>query len=372
MHLTTPHYLHSLSSLARYYKKSTYEVSFELIEGSIVDIAQAYDNISYPGEEGIEAIVIDGDIEAVFSCTDSVKAMPRHPISVMNLLYDKNRNTYLDRADCYGHLREKMLELLEPRASDELTLQNLLEAAALVSRFAFKPSQELIAAFSRMAAANENDLPRPEQLPGPIIQRIFLTAVLSGEYPAAGLKLLKDFGAVELLWPELYALVGLSQDKEFHPEGDVWDHSLETLYHRKTNDPELSLALLLHDIGKPLSQEEGGNRFNNHAQIGRRAAVDFLRRLEYPAEKIEKISFLVENHMLPAAIKTLPTFRTEKAMLNPHFPLLLEVYRCDLMSSFNGPDGYYEACKAYRKFIKNTKNPFRGSDGKKLYRLYVD
>ena len=89
-------------------------------------------------------------------------------------------------------------------------------------------------------------------------------------------------------------------------------------------------------------------------------------------ERKEKICFLVENHMLPAALKSLPTFRTERAMRSEWFPMLLEVYRCDLMSSFNGPEGYYEACKVYRRFIKNTKNPFRGPDGKKLYRLYVN
>ena len=372
MHLSTPHYLHSLSSLARYFKKDLRGVSFELIEGSIVDIARVSENISYPGIEGVDAIVYEGDLEAIFSCTDSIRTISHHPFSVMNFFYDKNRNSYIDRSDSYKALREKKLELNTQSNLNMLSIQNLLEAGALVSCFGFKPSSELLSGFGILSERIDSVTILPDQIPSPIIQRLYLSCILSGEFTAAGLKLLKDFSAVEILWPELYSLVGLSQDKEFHPEGDVWDHSLETLYHRKTNDPELSFALLLHDIGKPLSEEEDGNRFNNHAQIGRRAAVNLLKRLEFPPEKIEKISFLVENHMLPAAIKTLPTFRTEKAMQNPWFPLLLEVYRCDLMSSFNGPEGYYEACKVYRRFIKNTKNPFRGSDGKKLYRQYVD
>jgi len=363
MQLTTPHYLHSLSSLARYHKKNLPGISFELIEGSIVDIAKVYDSISYPGVEGADAVVKDGDLEAVFSCVDAVKAMQHHPLNVMNLIYDKNRNVYIDRAECYRQVRGLELGLQEGFGPKELSIVNLLEAAALVSCFGFKPDASLLDAFTKL---------RDEKLPAPFIQRLFLSVVVGGEFPAAGLILLRDFGAVELLWPELHALIGLDQAKEFHPEGDVWEHSLETLSHRKTRDLELSLALLLHDLGKPLAESSGGNRFHNHAQIGSKAAASFLRRLDFPYDKIEKICFLVENHMMPASIKSLPTFRTEKAMLNPWFPLLLEVYRCDLMSSFNGPDGYYEACKVYRAFIKNTKNPFRGSDGKKLYRQYVD
>ncbi|MDC7226183.1 MAG: HD domain-containing protein [Spirochaetales bacterium] len=362
MQLSAPHYLHSLSSLARYYRKNLPGYSFELVEGSIVDIAKAYENIGYPGVDGIDAVVFDGDLEAFFSCADSVSSMPLHPLSAMNLLYDKSRNVYIDRTDSYKSLRTLQLGL-EPSAAGRFTVVNALEAAALISCFGFKPSNELLEKLSTL---------RFDYPPEPMIQRIYLTAAVAGDNPGDGLKLLRTCGAVEALWPELNALIGLDQAKEFHPEGDVWEHSLETLSHRKTRDPELSLALLLHDLGKPLSESEEGNRFHNHAQIGRRAAERFLQRLEFSNEKITKISFLVENHMLPAAIKTLPTFRTEKAMQNPLFPLLLEVYRCDLMSSFNGPEGYYDACKVYRSFIKNTKNPFRGSDGKKLYRLYVD
>jgi poly(A) polymerase len=54
------------------------------------------------------------------------------------------------------------------------------------------------------------------------------------------------------------------------------------------------------------------------------------------------------------------------------FPILLELYRCDLSSTFRGPDGYYRACRIYRSFLKNVSNPFRDAAGKKLVKLYVD
>ena len=363
--------LFSLSSLSAYFKVPLPGIRFQLVEGSIVDIAKLYDNVEYPGVDGIDALVREEDTEIFFKCSDSISRQPAHPLSTAGFLYDPERRVYLDTTDCYCSLRDRELKL-NSGFFGEVSFEHLLEAAAIVSLFGFKPSAGLSAAFEELSAADVGAHAQPAGLPPALLQRVWLTAVVSGEFAAAGLKMLRDFGAVEVLWPELNALIGLDQAKEYHPEGDVWDHSLETLFHRKTRDPDLSLALLLHDLGKPLSEDEDGNRFNNHAQIGRRAAERFLRRLEFPADKIEKISFLVENHMLPAAITRLPAFRTEKAMLNPHFPLLLEVYRCDLLSSFRDPEGYYEACKAYRRFIKNTKNPFRNADGRKMLRLYVE
>jgi len=53
------------------------------------------------------------------------------------------------------------------------------------------------------------------------------------------------------------------------------------------------------------------------------------------------------------------------------FPLLLELHRCDLSSTYRGPDGYYRACKVYRAYLKNVRNPFRTADGKKMLKRYV-
>ena len=59
-------------------------------------------------------------------------------------------------------------------------------------------------------------------------------------------------------------------------------------------------------------------------------------------------------------------------MADPLFPVLLELYRCDLESTFRGPNPYYRACKIYRSYLKNSANPYRSAEGKKLVRLYVD
>jgi poly(A) polymerase len=198
-----------------------------------------------------------------------------------------------------------------------------------------------------------------------------------------GLALLKACGVVEDLWPELDILNDVDHSKEFHPEGNGWNHTLETFRYRKipihknkvptrvSRDPgfqdlRLSLSLLLHDVGKPLAASSGGHRFEGHAELGAGTARKFLERLGFEPSLINDVAFLVRNHMLPAALPRLPLSRTGEILESPLFPTLLELYRCDESSSFKGLDGYYESSAAYQAYLRYRRNPYRSADGKKM------
>jgi poly(A) polymerase len=208
--------------------------------------------------------------------------------------------------------------------------------------------------------------------PNPESQRVLLTSILVSPRPDLGLELLKAAGFVETFWPELACLDDVDHSKEYHPEGNVWNHTLETFRYRKpairsrtAYDFRLSLGLLLHDVGKPLAASSGPRRFDGHAEIGARVARKFLERLEFDREIIGDIFYLVKNHMLPAALPRLPLTRTEEVLESPLFPTLMELYRCDESSSFKGPDGYYESSSAYQAYLRYRRNPYRSADGKK-------
>jgi poly(A) polymerase len=218
------------------------------------------------------------------------------------------------------------------------------------------------------------DLP-PGSPPNAEGQRVLLTSLLVSPRPDLGLELLKAWGMVEELWPELAMLDNVNHSKEYHPEGNVWRHTMETFRYRKDTlrgrtayDFRLSLGLLLHDVGKPLSASSGTRRFDGHAEIGARAARRFLERLEFEPPVIEDIFYLVKNHMIPAALKRLPLARTREIMESPLFPTLMELYRCDESSSFKGLDGYFENSAAYQSYLRNLRNPYRSADGKKMGR----
>jgi poly(A) polymerase len=197
-------------------------------------------------------------------------------------------------------------------------------------------------------------------------QRILLSSLLVSPRPDLGLEFLKAGGFLEEWWPELNLLDDVDHSKEFHPEGNVWRHTMETFRYRKAAahkrtayDLRLSLGLLLHDVGKPLAASSGNRRFAGHAELGAAAARKFLERLEFDASVVEAIYYLVKNHMLPAALPRLPLTRTRKIIESDLFPTLMELYRCDESSSFKGLDAYYKTSAAYRGYLrKKTADTF--------------
>ncbi len=346
-----PFWYEGVSALDQYYKVPNRPFFYVLVEGSLVDLAKALPGLRYPGRDHIDAELEQSDETIVyFRCLES-QGHGWTPSPLFSLLYEPNQGKYLDLQGIYGTLRGKRV--------DQSTMDTLLgyEAALLIARYGFQIEH----------AENE---PFIESTPLDVqTQRDLLTLVLTGKHTAFGLQFLFRAGYFHRYWPELEVLKNVSHSKEYHPEGDVWDHTTETFTYRKNQDLAISLALLLHDVGKPHAQTLEGRRFDKHAEIGTRIASEFLHRLGFREPLVTKVLFLVRNHMMPGALKTLPIYRVEKVLESDWFPELLEVYRCDLSSTFRGPGGYYEACKVYRAFLRNRKNPFRTVEGKKIQRI---
>ena len=245
-------------------------------------------------------------------------------------------------------------------------------ARILACYFPGTSSREISAIARELSAQGGGSHPCAEE------QRLLLAELLNAPSPSLGFDLLKCAGFVGAYWPELAAMDDVDHSKEFHPEGNVWNHTMETLRYRKPAgknsgfDLRLSLGLLLHDVGKPLSQSTasrpGANLrrpFDGHAELGETLARRFLRRLGFDAQIVRDVCYLVRNHMLPAALPRLPLFRTEEKMASPLFPLLMELYRCDESSSFKGLEGYYQSSAAFQSYLKHRRNPYRSADGKK-------
>jgi poly(A) polymerase len=227
--------------------------------------------------------------------------------------------------------------------------------------------EQRITALMKEASAFLESLP-PSPPPLAETQRILLNALLLSSQSGLGFSFLKLSGLLEKLWPELAGLERAGHSKEYHPEGNAWEHTLETFRYRKTEDLILSLGLLLHDSGKPLSASSGSRRFDGHAELGALLSAKFLSRLDYDSRTIDSVFFLVKNHMLPAALPRLPLSRTREILESPLFPVLMELYRCDESSSFKGLDGYYKSSAAYQAYLRNRRNPYRSADGKKIGR----
>ncbi|MBN2737661.1 MAG: HD domain-containing protein [Spirochaetales bacterium] len=341
------------SALDKYFKVRNSKVWQIATEGSLVDLATLLPHMEYPGLPQADALYIEDDVVYHFKCDVNLQKPERAAFSILNLLYFPESGSFRDPYSVYYDLRKK--ELYEDVLSNN-PMESLMEAAKLISCYDFFVDADAY------KSVNFAYLPNIDE------QREFLSALMMSQFPEKGLTFLQKTGFLKAAWPELDRMRNIKQTKDYHPEGDVWQHTLNTFAFRKRCDLLLSLSLLLHDIGKAVTSGTANRPFPEHSEKGAYEARKFLQRLKFPQLLIDNTAFLIRFHMLPHALNRLPLYRTEKLMTSPLFPILLEIYRADSSSSFTGPEGYYEACRVYQKFMK-TKG--KNAEFKKFQSKYL-
>ena len=382
-----PVYLWGFSAIDAYLGRAAAGETLILTGADPADLARIFEELRYPGIDLADAALERGECACYFRCADFnsfsgpadkflfvdqgpfVTGDGRCPsFGMLEFYMDWRTGRFLDPRGSYPLLRQIMKghppDLRPADINPGIERSRALMDWALIAAKYFPLDETVFSGRDVFQNLDEGFKPGIEE------QRLLLTGLLSSPNPALGLEFLMRGGFIREYWPELAVLDDVDHSKEFHPEGNVWMHTLETFRYRKVSggvyDPRLSLGLLLHDIGKPLAKTGGGRRFDGHAEIGARQAGRFLGRLGFDPALITDVCYLVHNHMFPAALPRLPFFRTEEKMMSPLFPVLLELYRCDESSSFKGLDGYYESSAAYQSFLRFRRNPYRTADGKKI------
>jgi len=374
-----PAYLHSFSAIDSYLGRAGSSSVYAIFGADLADLARLFDGLRYPGAAFADAALDSGGRTWYFRCgnAEAIRGFGTLNINAFGFLeffQDCKTRRFYDPNGAYPVLRcirdgkepESAAQWLDAVAGEGN--RKLFDGAVIFAKYfpetPLREIRKIFGAFNFPAKAAPPCAPCAEE------QRLLLTGLLEAADPSPGFELLKESGFIASCWPELAVLDDVDQSKEFHPEGNAWKHTMEALRYRKAAgsvcDLRLSLGLLLHDAGKPLSESAGRRRFNGHAQLGEHQARRFLERLGFDSLLVNDVCYLVRNHMLPAALPRLPLLRTGEIMASPLFPVLLELYRCDESSSFKGLDGYYQSSAAYRAYLKNRRNPYRSADGKKL------
>jgi poly(A) polymerase len=148
-----------------------------------------------------------------------------------------------------------------------------------------------------------------------------------------------------VLLPEVAAMKGVAQPPEFHPEGDVWTHTLLLLENLKDPSPALAWAALLHDVGKPPTFRVADRiRFDGHAEEGVRLARAILARLRASRDQIERVEALVANHMRFLDVGRMKQSTLKRFLRQPNFDQHLELHRLDCLGSNGHLDGW-EFCR---------------------------
>ncbi|KUG23559.1 trna nucleotidyltransferase [hydrocarbon metagenome] len=166
-----------------------------------------------------------------------------------------------------------------------------------------------------------------------------------------GFKLMYGTGILKSILPEVEKLKGVEQPPRFHPEGDVWQHTLnmlELLPKGGETDENLCLAwsVLLHDIGKAVTrtEDENGVHFYGHVQQGEKIADDIMQRLKFSNAQRETVLNLIHYHMVFMNVQKMRPARLKRFLRMPDFDLHLELHRLDCLASHCMLDNY-EFCR---------------------------
>ena len=170
-----------------------------------------------------------------------------------------------------------------------------------------------------------------------------LNKIFIGKNPHKAFAILEELGIFKIIIPELSALKGVEQSAKYHPEGDVFTHTMLMLEHMTYPNIELAWSILLHDIGKPTTyalDEDGIPHFYAHEKFGQEIAERILFQLKFSKKEIKNISSAVRNHMKFAHVDKMKKAKLKRFMAEDNFSLQLELHRIDCISSHSIMNNY--------------------------------
>jgi putative nucleotidyltransferase with HDIG domain len=176
-----------------------------------------------------------------------------------------------------------------------------------------------------------------------------LVRILTEGGARRGFELLDESGLLQIVLPEIAAMKGVEQPPEYHPEGDVWVHTLIMLDGLGKTTPTLAMGVLLHDVGKPRTFRVAERiRFDGHVEVGVEITRKIMTRLRFSNEEIERVEALVANHMKFAHVHQMKESTLKRMFRLQEFDEHLELHRLDCESSHRMLQNY-EYAKAKRE-----------------------
>ena len=277
----------------------------------------------------------DGRHPDTVEFVDEIEDAKRRDFTINAMFFDPESDSIIDYVGGQDDLRNRLLRTVGPPeqrfAEDHL---RILRAVRFAARFGYAIEPETLQAVRKMSHLITRT--SAERIRDEILK------ILTEAGARRGFELLDETGLLEQILPEVSAMKGVAQPEEFHPEGDVYVHTMLMLEHIQDASPALALAALLHDAGKPPTQSfEDRIRFNNHDKVGARISEDICRRLRMPHEIMVKVAWMVENHMRLSAIPDMRDSKRKRFIRHPWFPDLLELGRIDCVASHGCLDGIY-------------------------------
>jgi poly(A) polymerase len=222
----------------------------------------------------------------------------------------------------------------------------MLRAVRFAARFGYTIEPATLAAI-RAAAPSVVDM-AAERIGDEIVK------MLTEGSARRAFELLDDTGLLGVVLPEIAAMHGVEQSPDYHPEGDVWTHTLLLLSQIPAGAPEsVALGCLLHDVAKPVTaarRDDGRITFYGHTDRGADMAVAIVQRLKRSRETWERVDYLVRNHLRLVSAPEMRLSTLKRMLAEDGFDELLWVARIDALAS-NGDLQFVMFCERRRQEI---------------------
>lgn len=253
----------------------------------------------------------------------------RRDFTINGLLLDPITSEVLDFVGGQADLQRGVIRAIgipELRfAEDKL---RMLRAVRFAARFGYQIDQQTFAAIRELA-------PQIHQVSRERIRDEILKMLTEGHARRA-FELLDETGLLMQVLPEVKKMQGVEQPPQFHPEGDVWVHTLMLLEGLPAGvSKTLALGVLLHDVGKPPTFRVAPDRirFDSHAEVGTRMAEEICHRFHLSNEETHQVCSLVANHMRFGDVMKMKESTLKRFFRLPRFEEHLELHRLDCLSS---------------------------------------
>ena len=309
---------------------------------------QALDRQGERGKETVEVATFRSDVgysdgrhpdEVRFS-KDPREDVQRRDFTINGMMLDPETNETLDFVGGREDLKAGIVRAIgDPErrfAEDKL---RMLRAVRFAARFDYQIDPATMAAIQKLA-------PQIRQVSCERV-REELTKMLTEGRARRAFELLDTTGLLRQVLPEIAAMKGVEQPPQYHPEGDVFVHTLLLLEKLQPGgsgsiSKTLAWGALLHDVGKPPTFRVAPDRirFDGHVEVGVKMAAEICRRLRFSNDETDQILALVDNHMRFADVQRMKQSTLKKFLRLPAFDEHLELHRIDCLSSHGQLDSY--------------------------------
>jgi poly(A) polymerase len=267
---------------------------------------------------------------------DPREDVQRRDFTINGLLLDPLNGEVLDYVGGQKDLEKKIIRAIgDPAlrfAEDKL---RMLRAVRFAARFEYAIERATFAAIQQLA-------PQIHQVSRERVRDEITKMLIEGQARRA-FELLDETGLLHEALPEIEAMKGVEQPPEFHPEGDVFVHTM-LLLENLPQPCSLTLAWggLLHDVGKPPTFRRAPDRirFDSHVDVGVKMAEAILRRLRFSNDDADQILALVDNHMRFGDVEKMKASTFKRFVRLPHFDEHLELHRLDCKASYRKLSNY--------------------------------